>query len=416
MTRVVSWLAVLYVVLLSSARSGLPMNAQWGDLLLLPLAAAMVWNGRRGGLDRWWRAEDAPLALYLGITLITAVASVDPVSGMKHLAKQISVALVFLVFRGLAVDDGLTRRLQIAFVTSLTLVTAASLAFVFLPVQALVARGWLGMVSSLPLFGRVVRLRGMFETPELLGNALLLALVLGLTFYRLAEPRVRRVWIAIVVLFCAGEFLTFSHSVAGFAVAGALMVLRDVPSRAMRRVAWTCVGVLVLAVNAASILEPAGGPPSGYSVAPLTIEVGDARVVGRLNHYAALKQVAWTAFLEHPLIGIGPGRFMTETERAYRDGRLTARYRVKPAQCDLAGRLAETGLVGGASLLLLWASWIRATRQRTAPPHAFRFAARAAVIGILVNSLNADVMNFRFLWLALAWAAEPNHDHDHPRP
>ena len=39
-----------------------------------------------------------------------------------------------------------------------------------------------------------------------------------------------------------------------------------------------------------------------------------------------------------------------------------------------------------------------------------RRAAVAAVIGLLVNSLNADVMNFRFLWLALAWAVAPTGD------
>lgn len=31
-------------------------------------------------------------------------------------------------------------------------------------------------------------------------------------------------------------------------------------------------------------------------------------------------------------------------------------------------------------------------------------------VGLLVNSLNADVMNFRFLWLAVAWMSSPADD------
>lgn len=87
------------------------------------------------------------------------------------------------------------------------------------------------------------------------------------------------------------------------------------------------------------------------------------------------------------------------------EGRLTRHYRRVPPHCDLTGRLAETGLVGGASLIALWLTWLHGMRAGlfTGPP--MERAASAAVIGFLVNSVNADVMNFRFLWLALAWTS-----------
>ena len=99
---------------------------------------------------------------------------------------------------------------------------------------------------------------------------------------------------------------------------------------------------------------------------------------------------------------------VTVTEKAADEGRLTNFVRRHRPHCELTGRLAETGILGGISLLALWASWVIGIQRAwsTAPP--IRTAAGAAVIGLLLNSLNADVMNFRFLWLARALAQAPH--------
>lgn len=97
MTGIVPWLALSYVALLPLGRSGLPLNAQWGDVLLplLVLGTPLV----RPGVS-WWRREDWPLAFYLGVTLVTAIVSPDPSISFGHLAKQMYVAAVFVIFRG----------------------------------------------------------------------------------------------------------------------------------------------------------------------------------------------------------------------------------------------------------------------------------------------------------------------------
>ena len=124
MTRVVSWLAVLYVGLLPVGRSGLPLNAQWGDLLLPLLVAAVLYED---GPRRWMRVRDWPIAVYLTVTLATAALSSDPLAGLKQLVKQMSVVLILLVFRYLAHDPVLTRKLQAAFAMSMAVVTMVSL-------------------------------------------------------------------------------------------------------------------------------------------------------------------------------------------------------------------------------------------------------------------------------------------------
>ena len=402
MTRVVSWLAVLYVLLLPLGRSGLPLNAQWGDLVFLPLGMA-AWKWAPPG--SWWRRGDWPIAAYLAVTLGTSLASPDPRAGFGELGKQVYLASLFLVFRALSSDPGLTHRLQRVLVLVVAMVAAVSIPAVFLlesgraPLSPL---GWTG--GALPYFGMVLRLRGAFEAPEFLGNALLVAFALALGLRVVDGGSKRLAWSAILVILAAAEFLTFSHSVAGFAVAAVFLVAGSVPSRALRAAAWGGALVVVLIVNAASVVNPPRkrGPPP--TVDRLSIDIAGVRVEAQLDQYVLMKRVAWSAFRDHPLTGIGPGRFAGESRRAHREGRLPRR--IMPglsAHCAPLGRLAESGIFGGLSLFLLWASWIRAGLQAVASRSPLLLAAFAVVVGLLVNSLNADVMHFRFLWIAVAW-------------
>jgi hypothetical protein len=404
-TGIVGWLALAYAALLPVGRSGLPLNAQWGDLLLPLLALAML---RAGGLRRWWETHDRPLAAYLAVTLLASLLSPDPPAGFAHLAKQLSAALVLVVFRSLAADRPLTRRLQQAFVASMVVVTLVSAVVVFLRIPDRVPLSILGEGQVLPLFGAVRRLRGLFEAPEMLGNALLTAFLFALGLRASSSGRPREGWTGACALLLAGEFLTYSHSVAGFCAATVLFVTPRISPRASRALAWAAAGLVVLSVNAASMIDPRPAPmATHYDVGAVSLDFFGWKVEGRLMSYAALKLLASTAFAEHPLTGIGPGRFASETERAYAEGRLTGRYRGVPPHCDLAGRLAETGIFGALSLLVLWAGWVRDLRAGLHSASPMERSACAIVAGILVNSLNADVMNFRFLWLALAWMQTP---------
>jgi len=403
--RIVSGLAVLYVALLVLGRSRLPMNAQWGDVLF-PLLALAVW--RAGPVSPWLGRQDWPLAVYLGVTLIAALASPGPAMGLQELFKQAYVASILLVFRQLGRDASLARRLQAAFVVSVAAMTAVSIAgvFVFAPGRAPLST--FGIAGPLPLFGVVARLRGLFEAPEMLGNALLIAFLFALALREATSGGSRWRWTAIATLLAAGEFLTFSHSVAGFAVAAVSFMLPWMSSRALRLLAWGTVVGVVITVNVASVVDPIPRDvPTAIDVRPVSIDLFGTRVEGQLMSYAALKEVAWSAFRENPLTGIGPGRFTIETRRAFREGRLARGQVGLVPHCAPAGRLAESGVLGALSLLILWASWFHGRGPALSAGTPCRRAALAAVIGLLVNSLNADVMNFRFLWLAVAWLSSP---------
>ena len=67
---------------------------------------------------------------------------------------------------------------------------------------------------------------------------LLVAFLLALGL-RTADGESRKpFWSAIIALLAAAEFLTFSHSVAGFAVAAVFFIANSIPSRALRAGAW----------------------------------------------------------------------------------------------------------------------------------------------------------------------------------
>ena len=70
---------------------------------------------------------------------------------------------------------------------------------------------------------------------------------------------------------------------------------------------------------------------------------------------------------------------------------------------EFFGRFAETGLAGGLTLIALWiAIGVAVDRLVVSHPDSWiAIAAAAGIIGTLVNTMNADVMNFRFLWVAL---------------
>jgi O-antigen ligase len=124
--------------------------------------------------------------------------------------------------------------------------------------------------------------------------------------------------------------------------------------------------------------------------------------------YYLVKKVAWQAFLDHPWTGIGLSTFVIEAERAYQNGRLHQAYRRVQAHSMPFGRLAETGVVGAitlaAFLVVLWKSMLRTARLPGVDGRV-GWALFAGVAGLLINSVNVDVMHFRFLWFAVGLTA-----------
>jgi hypothetical protein len=339
------------------------------------------------------------------------------------LAKQVSLVLVYSVFSVLARERGVAQRLLGWYAAMMVVLAGVS-------VLALVAYVIAGSrilepflsIGPLPGVGELARTKGPLLSPGFFCNHLTMAFPILLAVAMAANARTAlRRWIA-VLLVALAALGTMTYSVVGVCWSGLISVWRAWSAtralRALRMVAMAaCVTVVLLGnvIFAVSIRDvewtvdtnpriPA--PVSGYGFEDGGR--GSERVTIQVSYnpmsYWLLKRVALQAFVREPLTGVGLGMFHQEAERAYDRGALHAPYQRANPHSELLGRLAETGLVGGLSLLLLWGgiarfgcALVRGTAQTSWVPRAIL----AGCCGVLLNSLNADVMNFRVVWVGL---------------
>ena len=395
--RIAAALLLAFLAAIGVNWPDLPFNARLADLLFLPLALVVL---AVGGRALTWRRADTAVALYL-LGAVPAIAiSTDLRHSTIEFVREIYLVAIYAII-AIAARSGLAKTIAAGLALAGALLSIAGLFFFAL--SAILGPSWprMGEVMMLPYVGAVLRLRALTAS-EAMFACLLTAAV---PFAVASADRHRRWWQ--VTMMVAAALLTFSHAVAGFAVS-LVMATWHLMSRWQRRVAVAATVVIALGLNFAATvsIKSVGYLESNYADASQYhyaieeghVQIGAASITYNVMSYARIKQVAWRAFIEHPIAGVGLDRFHTETERAFEEGRLTSMYREIDPHATLPGRLAETGLIGGLTLLWLWFVWggmaVNGASQST-----IGVAAAAALAGLIVAGINADIMNFRFLWV-----------------
>jgi hypothetical protein len=123
--------------------------------------------------------------------------------------------------------------------------------------------------------------------------------------------------------------------------------------------------------------------------------------------YYRLKRVAKEMILDHPLIGVGLGGFNNEIRRYKKEGKLPDIFPAMDPHCMILGRTAQTGLIGLIALVFLWSKAIRKALNMsfTAKSNYFQilsWAMFSSMVGFVIQSIDMDIMNFRFLWFLFA--------------
>jgi len=419
--RLEGWLIAASMLLVPVGWSPFPWNIQWGDLLILALFVSVL-------LSRAWkgfvfRPIDALVALYLLGSLVSLTGAGDLVQGGLELTKQMYVGMIYVLFSILATRREHVVRIAWWLSTAAGLLAVVGLAAVLAYLLTGMALPGVGHRMAVPLVGEVYRIKGTLHSQELLGDyltftlPLLIMLALASKGRRAALRRWTIVWLAAIAELC-----TVSHSLGGALAAGLLSTWRMWSSgwRRLARAAWVFLLVAVLiGINLVSVVsirkvEVTQGinpaiPPPPYVHAWYDAHVGARTVSVTISYnpmgYYLLKQVAWQAFLRQPLTGIGIGGFNAETERAYHAGQINKTFRALDPHSTWWGRLAEAGLGGGITLLLLWGGILRlglGLIRRAGPEEWVPRAVFAGLVGLLINSINVDVMNFRFVWIGFA--------------
>jgi hypothetical protein len=336
------------------------------------------------------------------------VFSLDPgVSGVE-LVRQLYVVAIYAVI-ALAVHQGMAVTVGSGLALSGAVLATVGLLAVVVKIFFGVGVTPLTPVTTLPYIGETVRVRALTASESMLACVLAMSVPFAALHPLVVASRARLV--AASAAFSAAAVLTYSHSVAGVAVSALITAWQALRARLALRTAAVALTVLIVAVLnfAATVSVRSIGDSSlrddtifQYGVDHGILQLAGIEVEYQTMSYLRIKQVAWDAFVGSPLTGIGLDRFHTVTETAFAEGRLTAPYRAIDPHSTFFGRFAEAGAIGGVSLIVLWLIVAVAVRKLWAQqPHSWLvIAVTAGIAGTFVNSMNADVMNFRFLWAA----------------
>jgi hypothetical protein len=400
------WLLLIFLAVIAVNWPELPYNMRAADVAFAAAAIAVL-----GAVRNWpwprFDALDGAIALYLLGSAVSAVFS--PVRGVSaiELVRHLYVASIYIVIV-VAVRQGLAHTVATGLALSGGVLAVLSVGATALLMITGIRIEAIGRIAILPYLGETLRVRALTASEAMLACVLAVSVPFVLLHPAIRSSRLRTGVAAFVLMVAA--LLTFSHSVAGIAVAILIAVWPSLPAPAPRRAAAAAVILLMLAANFAATvsIRSIGGSRDDsnyhYGIDGGRAEIAGVEVEYQTMSYLRIKQVAWDAFMSRPLVGIGLDRFHDITEAAYQQGRLTTPYRAIDPHSTFFGRFAEAGIAGGVTLLLLWLAIGRSMAQLLPAPAQYEWmalAAAAAITGTLVNTMNADVMNFRFLWVAL---------------
>jgi O-antigen ligase len=195
----------------------------------------------------------------------------------------------------------------------------------------------------------------------------------------------------------SGVALTFSRgAVVGLGIALLIAIaLRVVHRRQIVAIAGAALIVVILfpgLLIRLATLDP-------------TSAAADAAIQGRSTENAA----AALAFLDHPILGVGPGLFPTFYQTYAQTIGVGLHAGTREAHNLYLGLAAETGVTGvvtfGAVLILTFRSLLQARRLKGDPIEPIATALLLSLVIFLTTSLFLHLAYERYFWLLMALAA-----------
>jgi len=416
-----SWRLICAALLLLPFRATVGpavLNLEWFDVLacafLVTATAAGVWRTTAPQQVLGW------VAVYVAAMLPSLLNTAHLGGSCAELIKTAYVACVAFALARWASEPSAWKRLVRAFVISVGAIILFSLGvWVYATLSGHVPARF-ALAEAIPNVGRMVRVKATLQTFAMLANYLTMGIPMLAAYAAATSSRPRTMCWLILIAGLLAAATTGSNGLVGCCLAAAIVAPRTTRWDRIGRAALVLlvVGVFLFAqvASTAAILgvrastrpmplaTTSGLPPQVFpdpvdGGKQLTVQVSYVWAI-----YGLLHKLAWETWREHPWIGIGVGEFSSVSARAAAMGRLNSAW---DPHSTWFGALAETGLIGLLGLAAMWIALLRrAAAGQRAGPTAGDWRVRAplaGLVGLLVNSLHADIMHFRFLWIGIAW-------------
>lgn len=397
------------------------------DFIFLFLLAAWLYKLCHNQIRFNRTSLAVPLVFYLVVSLLSLLNSSNlKVSFVEFIGILYLITLFYLIVN--AVRD----RNTFEVVINSWLITSALIAFlgilgVFLAYVFGINTFLVKEYASFPYLGNIYRAYSTFGVnAKFVSSYLTISFPICLALLLNSKAGKKRLFYYVtLILFICVLFFTFSRGWLGLAVAIYLVLSRFQRSEKYYRYLKVLTAIFIILFGLFICLisrwqfvdlqiekitvENTTNIKPGIAFTDNSEELDKARTeIGYIDTtYYRLKKVAIEMVMDHPLIGVGLGGFNDEIRKYKKDGKLPDIFPAMDPHCMILGKTAQTGLVGLIALIILWWKVIRKALNMS-------FAARdnyyqiiswaifSSLVGFVIQSIDMDIMNFRFLWFLFA--------------
>jgi len=368
-----------------------------------------------------------PLVFYLVASLLSLLNS----SNIKNSLVEF-VGILYLITLFYLVVNVIRDRNTFEMVINSWLITSALVAFlgvlgVFLAYVFGINTFLVKEYASFPYLGNIYRAYSTFGVnAKFVSSYLTISFPISLALLLNSKAGKKRLFYYItLILFICVLFFTFSRGWLGLAVAAYLVLARfKKPEwyysylRVLIAIFIVLFGLFICLVSRWQFVD--------FQIKKITVENStnikptiafadhsDAleKVSAEIGYidtaYYRLKKVAIEMILDSPLIGVGLGRFNDEIRRYKEKEKLPDIFPAMDPHCMILGKAAQTGLIGLIALIILWGKSIRKALNMSFTSsdnylQIISWALFSSMVGLIIQSIDMDIMNFRFLWFSFA--------------
>ncbi len=255
-----------------------------------------------------------------------------------------------------------------------------------------------------PYFGDTHRLKALTTTPSMYISIITICTTFSLCNHLFYQKTKFQLFSC--VFFTIAAFLTFTKSFLFILAAWIILFLfKYCKNKATIILTFVCFLILQAVLTHFLIIPTENIHSDQFQSSPYTsneiiYQGQDITVIG--SGYYTFKKTAWKLFNEYPSTGVGPGNYNLQVAKLKEEGFYPANLANYDPHSTYLGALAETGLLGFISLMMLGLFIAGLFLKMEIKMNPFSFTLFLIFSIQLAEGISMDTMNFRHYWVLAA--------------